>query len=128
MNKFEDVKLFDNTSLSDIFKQIHQTNTKTDKQIDDLIDGLKPLINSAGEVIMIMPIVKELMDVNIKNTEQLVKIAGIAQRTMNNTSDDLMYDFKDVEELIKQQELIETETTKLLDSGETLKLKAAPKE
>lgn len=128
MNKFEDVKLFDNTSLSDIFKQIHQTNTKTDKQIDDLIDGLKPLINSAGEVIMIMPIVKELMDVNIKNTEQLVKIAGIAQRTMNNTSDDLMYDFKDVEELIKQQELIETETTKLLDSGETLKLKAASKE
>ena len=43
MAKFDDVTLFGNTSLSDIFKQIHRNNKDTDKQINELIDALKPL-------------------------------------------------------------------------------------
>ena len=42
MANFDDVTLFGNTSLSDIFKQIHRNNKDTDKQINELIDALKP--------------------------------------------------------------------------------------
>lgn len=122
MNKFEDVKLFDKTSLSDIFRQIHKTNKRTDKRIDDLINTLQPLIKSAGEVVMIMPIIKELMDVNIKNNEQLIKISGIAQRTMNNSAPDDIFDMNEVDDLIKQHELNQNNSNKLLESGEKLKL------
>lgn len=125
MNPFEDTKLFDNISLSDIFKKIHKNNSKTDKQIEELITGLKPFIKSAGEVVMIMPMIKELMDVNVKNNEQLVKIAGIAQRTLNTTSNTELFDFNEVEDLMKQHELNAAEGTKLLQSGEQIKIEAA---
>jgi len=125
MNPFENTKLFDNVSLSDIFKKIHKNNNKTDKQIDELINDLRPHINSAGEIVMIMPMIKELMDVNIKNNEQLVKIAGIAQRTLNTTNNTELFDLNEVEDLVKQHELNAAEGTKLLQSGEQIKIEAA---
>lgn len=125
MNNFEDVKLFGKTSLSDIFKQIHTNNKKIDTQIDDLVNNLKPLINSAGEVVMIMPTVKDLLEVNVKNNDQLVKIAGIAQRTMNNSQNQELFDMGEIEGLVEQHKLNAAETTKLLETGEKLKIEAA---
>ena len=69
MANFDDITLFGSTSLSDIFKQIHRNNKDTDKQINDLIDTLKPLASSnAGSAVMLMPTVKDLIDVNVKIT------------------------------------------------------------
>ena len=45
MANFDDVTLFGNTSLSDIFKQIHRNNKDTDKQINELIAKLNSSIN-----------------------------------------------------------------------------------
>ena len=81
MANFDDVNIFGNTSLSDLFKQIHKNNKDTDKQINEFIDILKPIATSnAGSAVMLMPTVKDLIDVNVKNNEQLIKMAGIAQR------------------------------------------------
>ena len=75
MANFDDVTLFGNTSLSDIFKQIHRNNKDTDKQINELIDALKPLASSnAGSAVMLMPTVKDLIDVNVRNNDQLIKM------------------------------------------------------
>ncbi len=75
MANFDDITLFGSTSLSDIFKQIHRNNKDTDKQINELIDALKPLASSnAGSAVMLMPTVKDLIDVNVKNNEQLIKM------------------------------------------------------
>jgi hypothetical protein len=83
MTNFNDINLFGSTSLSDIFKQIHRNNKDTDKQINELIDALKPLASSnAGSAVMLMPTVKDLIDVNVKNNEQLVKMAAIAQLSL----------------------------------------------
>ena len=41
MANFDDVTIFGNTSLSDLFKQIHKNNKDIDKQIGDFIDTLK---------------------------------------------------------------------------------------
>ena len=49
-------------SLSDLFKQIHRNNKDVDKQINELIDNLKPLATSnAGSAVMLMPTVKDLI-------------------------------------------------------------------
>ena len=69
---FQDLKLFNNTSLADIFQEIYDNNRKTDEQITDLITSLKPLIKSPGEVVMIMPTVKDLIEVNVKNNDSLI--------------------------------------------------------
>jgi hypothetical protein len=118
MANFDDVTLFGNTSLSDIFKQIHRNNKDTDKQINELIDALKPLASSnAGSAVMLMPTVKDLIDVNVKNNEQLIKMAGIAQRasTSNNNNMDSFINPDEMQLLLEEQRAIQIEGQKLLE-------------
>jgi ABC-type transporter Mla subunit MlaD len=123
MANFDDITLFGSTSLSDIFKQIHRNNKDTDKQINELIDALKPLASSnAGSAVMLMPTVKDLIDVNVKNNEQLIKMAGIAQRASTNgssTSADF-FDPAEIQQLLEEQRAVQTEGQKLLDQTETI--------
>jgi len=126
MDKFSDVVLFDNKSLADIFKQIHKNNKDVDKQISDLIDTLKPIASqNAGNAVMLMPTVKDLIDVNVKNNEQLIKMAAIAQRaaTANTTSQGELINFDEIQDLIRQQEEIKEQGQKLLDQPLKIEIK-----
>jgi hypothetical protein len=124
MANFDDITLFGSTSLSDIFKQIHRNNKDTDKQINDLIETLKPLASSnAGSAVMLMPTVKDLIDVNVKNNEQLIKMAGIAQRAANTGGSSNPNDFFDpseIQQLIEEQRVIQIDGQKLLEQTETI--------
>lgn len=84
MANFEQV-LFGKKTFSDLLKNIYDNSSKTEKQISELIQALKPYITNAGEAVMIVPLIKEYLDVKVKNDEQLVKMAGIVQRAINNT-------------------------------------------
>ena len=124
MAKFDDIKLFGETSLSDIFKQAHKRTKDTDKQINELIDALKPLASSnAGSAVMLMPTVKDLIDVNVKNNEQLIKMAGIAQRaaTANATNNaDSFFNPDEIQQLLEEQRNVEIEGQKLLEQTEII--------
>ena len=123
MANFDDVTLFGNTSLSDIFKQIHRNNKDTDKQINELIDALKPLASSnAGSAVMLMPTVKDLIDVNVKNNEQLIKMAGIAQRASTSTSNQPteLFNPDEIQQLLEEQRAVQIEGQKLLDQTEII--------
>jgi len=118
MANFDDVNIFGNTSLSDLFKQIHRNNKDVDKQINELIDTLKPIATSnAGSAVMLMPTVKDLIDVNVKNNEQLIKMAGIAQRaaTMSATQDTGFIDMDEINALLEEQKTIQEQGNKLLE-------------
>jgi cell division FtsZ-interacting protein ZapD len=118
MSNFDDVTIFGNTSLADLFKQIHRNNKDVDKQINELIDTLKPIATSnAGSAVMLMPTVKDLIDVNVKNNDQLIKMAGIAQRaaTMNATQDARFIDMDEINALIEEQNAIKEQGNKLLE-------------
>ncbi len=120
MANFDDIKLFGETSLSDIFKQAHKRTKDTDKQINELIDALKPLASSnAGSAVMLMPTVKDLIDVNVKNNEQLIKMAAIAQRaaTVNASSGQDLIDMDEINALLEEQKAIQDEGNKLLEQA-----------
>jgi hypothetical protein len=121
MATFDDITLFGNTSLSDIFKQIHKNNKAVDNQINELIGALKPLASSnAGSAVMLMPTVKDLIDVNVKNNDQLIKMAGIAQRAANTNSsgNDSLIDMDEIQLLLEEQNAIKSEGNKLLESAQ----------
>jgi len=124
MANFDDITLFGSTSLSDIFKQIHRNNKDTDKQINELIDALKPLASSnAGSAVMLMPTVKDLIDVNVKNNEQLIKMAGIAQRASTTNGSSTSADFFDpaeIQQLLEEQRAVQQEGQKLIQTTETI--------
>jgi hypothetical protein len=124
MANFDDIKLFGDTSLSDIFKQAHKRTKDTDKQINELIDALKPLASSnAGSAVMLMPTVKDLIDVNVKNNEQLIKMAGIAQRAATATATnnaDSFFNPDEIQQLLEEQRTVQIEGQKLLEQTEII--------
>ena len=90
---FSQVKLFGKKSFSDLLKEIHVNQKDKEVQLRSLIEGLKPLITSPGEATMIVPLIKEYMELAIKNDDALIKMAGIVQRAMNSKmvdSDELL--------------------------------------
>ena len=120
MANFDDVTVFGSTSLSDLFKQIHKNNKDIDKQIGEFIDTLKLMASSnAGSAVMLMPTVKDLIDVNVKNNEQLIKMAAIAQRaaTVSNNSNNELIDMSEIEALLAEQKEVQEQGKKLLEQA-----------
>tara|TARA_R100001463_G_scaffold75804_1_gene129778 strand:- start:187 stop:525 length:339 start_codon:yes stop_codon:yes gene_type:complete len=74
--------VFGKKKFSDILKEIYDNQKKKETQISALIGELKPLINDLGDATLVVPLIKEYMELGIKNDEQLVKMATIVQRTL----------------------------------------------
>jgi hypothetical protein len=118
MANFNDVEVFDGMSLSDLFKKIHKNNKDIDKKIEDFIDTMKPMATAnVGNATNLMPVVKDLLDVNVKNNEQLVKMAAIAQRaaTSNSNNSNELLDMSEIEALLAEQKDVQEKGQKLLE-------------
>jgi hypothetical protein len=125
MANFDDVQIFDGMSLSDLFKKIHKNNKDIDKQIGDFIDTMKPMATAnAGSATMLMPTVKDLIDVNVKNNEQLIKMAAIAQRAVssNSNSSNELIDMSEIEALLAEQKEVQEQGQKLLEQAPIVQL------
>ena len=72
--------LFDDKSFSDLLKEIHSNQNKKKKQLASLIAELKPLVQSLGDATVVVPLIKEYMEISVKNDDQLIKMAAIVQR------------------------------------------------
>lgn len=79
-----DKKIFGKKSYSDLLKEIYDNQKKKENQISALINELKPLISDIGDATMIVPLIKEYMELGIKNDEALIKVATIFQRIFAN--------------------------------------------
>ena len=110
---FSQVTLFGKKSFSDLLKEIHTNQKDKEVQLRSLIEGLKPLISSPGEATMIVPLIKEYMELAIKNDDALIKMARIVQRAMNSKmadTDEILSDedkemlFSSLQELDKKVE------------------------
>jgi hypothetical protein len=78
--------LFDDKSFSDLLKEIHKNQTKKSKQLASLIAELRPLVTSLGDATVVVPLIKEYMEISVKNDDQLIKMAAIVQRLSTGTS------------------------------------------
>jgi len=73
-------QLFDGKNLSSLFRDIYDNQQTKRKNISDLIESLRKLIRNVGEATVIAPIIKDLIEVSVKNDDHLIKLATIAQR------------------------------------------------
>ena len=76
--------VFGGKKFSDILEEIYNNQKKKDKQISALIAELKPLVQEIGDATLIVPLIKEYLEISVKNDEQLIKMATIIQRIMSN--------------------------------------------
>ena len=83
-----DYKIFGDKNFSDLSEEIYE-NTKLKKtQIDLLIQEVHGYIQGIEDIAVVGPIIKELMDVGIRNDDNLVKLATIYQRIMSKQTID----------------------------------------
>jgi len=84
---------------------------------------LKPLITNISDASMLVPTIKDFMEVSVKNDEHLVKLAAVVQRAMSNkteesnsflTDDEKEALLKGIQEIQEEQEenQIGTKSTK----------------
>ena len=78
--------LFDDKSFGDLLKEIHGNQKKKATQLASLIAELRPLVQSLGDATVVVPLIKEYMEISVKNDDQLIKMAAIVQRLSSGAS------------------------------------------
>lgn len=104
-----DKEIFKGKTLSDLFGEIYDNSKETKQQVRALINELKPLIEGIGDATLIVPMIKEYMEIGVKNDDALIKLATIIQRIETAQAKDsgADFDFSDLQDLLEEQEQIE---------------------
>lgn len=107
-----DKEIFKGKTLSDLFGEIYDNSKETKGQVKALIGELKPLIENIGDATLIVPMIKEYMEIGVKNDEHLIKLATVIQRieaaqAKGDSSGE--FDFSDLQDLLEEQEALEQE-------------------
>ena len=76
----QDYELFEGKSLSSLFKDIYDNSKHNKKQLEVLVGEVAGFIKDGDMAIQLIPMIKEYLDINVKNDEQLVKLATVVQR------------------------------------------------
>jgi tRNA U34 5-carboxymethylaminomethyl modifying GTPase MnmE/TrmE len=61
-------------------KDIYHNSKRKSRQIEGLIKELQPMINNVGDATVIVPMIKDYLEVSVKNDDALVKLAAVVQR------------------------------------------------
>jgi len=119
-----DKEIFKGKTLSDLFEEIYNNSRETKTQVKGLIGELKPLIENIGDATLLVPMIKEYMEIGVKNDEHLIKLATVIQRIeaiQAKSSDSDMFDFSDLQDLLEEQEETQTELKEIQDKEDTEK-------
>ena len=102
-------ELFKGTSFADLMSDVYHNSKKKDRQISQLIAQLQPLIKNASDATIIVPLIKEYLDVAVKNDDHLVKLTAIVQRYISTkqtlSADDSLLSEEEKQQLLKVAEI-----------------------
>lgn len=80
--EFNEIKIFGEKTLSDLFQDIYTNQSKTQSQIDEAIKDLKELVLSISDATILSPIIKDYLDTTVKNNDILIKMAAIIEKSI----------------------------------------------
>jgi len=75
-----DTIIFDGKSISDMFSDVYRNTNSKREQINSFIANMVKLIRTPEDAAVIGPIIKDFLEVNVKNDEHIVRLVQIAQR------------------------------------------------
>ena len=73
-------ELFKGKSLSSLFEDIYNNSKHNKHQLEVLVKEVTSFIKDGDIYVQLIPMIKEYLEINVKNDEQLVKLCGIVQR------------------------------------------------
>ncbi len=90
-NQDNKIEINDET-LSEILSKSYESSLTKDEQLKKIIELLTEKLNrDSDESIALAPLLREFLELSIKNDDQIIKIASVLQRTLskNNSSKQL---------------------------------------
>lgn len=100
-----DTEIFDGKTLADLFSDIYKNTDKKREQINQFVASFVKLIKTPEDAAVLGPVIKDFLDVNVKNDEHLVRLAQIAQRLVlvnnKNVGSDSMLSEEEKAQLLK---------------------------
>jgi tRNA U34 5-carboxymethylaminomethyl modifying GTPase MnmE/TrmE len=79
-------QIFEDKTFQDLTKDIYDNAVEKKKQIQILIREMNKMIKSIDDIVLLAPIIKEYLEVGVKNDEHLVKLASVLQRIITKSS------------------------------------------
>jgi len=83
-----DKVIFGKKKFGDLLEEIYNNQKRREAQVTALISELKPMVSDIGDATLIVPLIKEYMEIGVKNDDALIKMATLVQRALNNTNED----------------------------------------
>jgi|TARA_R100000278_G_scaffold27309_1_gene24892 hypothetical protein len=113
-------EIFEGKSLSDLFEDIYTNTQENKKQLEVLMKEVVGFIKDGDTAVQIIPMLKEYLEINVKNDEQLVKIAAIVQRIIaseakGGSEDEFGLSDKEKEQLMSAVEEVAADVQKHTD-------------
>ena len=120
-----DFELFPGKNLSGLFQDIYNNQINKKKHISEVIHEIRNAIRHAGDMGILAPIIKDLIDTSVRNDEQLLKLATIAQRIIasnpKSEGDDGFLTKEEREHLLQELQEVEDEVS---DNDEVEEIKS----
>jgi hypothetical protein len=82
-----DFEIFDGKSFKSLCKDIVENQENRKEQIDLLITELRPLIKTVNDAMIVVPLIKQYMDVANENDEHIVRLAAIIQKLITSRNE-----------------------------------------
>ena len=79
----KDTEIFEGKTFSSLVKDIYFNSSHKKEQINQLIKDLRTMVKDAGSATVIAPMIRDYIDVGVKNDDQLVKLSAVLQRIIN---------------------------------------------
>ena len=78
-----DYEIFKGKSLASLFQDIYENQNYNRQQLDVLTKNITAMVKDGDTAIQIVPMIKEYLEINVRNDELLVKLAGIVQKIIS---------------------------------------------
>ena len=78
-----DYEIFKGKSLANLFEDIYKNTERNKTQLEVLMKEVTSFIKDGDTAVQIIPMLKEYLEINVKNDDQLVKMAAIVQRIIS---------------------------------------------
>ena len=84
----KDFKIFGDKNFSDLSQEIYENSKLKKTQIELLVQEVHGYIQGIEDIAVVGPILKELLDVGVKNDDNLLNLATVFQRIMAKAGTD----------------------------------------
>ena len=110
MSQQFDKLVFGKKKFADLLEEIYTNQKRREAQVTALISELKPMVTDIGDATLIVPLIKEYMEIGVKNDDALIKMATLVQRALNSTSEEGGLGISDDEkqQLLEEMEKLQT--------------------